>query len=65
MAAPMRRPGVGHRAVITVGDAMVREIQLRRTARLQNAPRGDSDEETRSRLLGSNCGKITGEYPTD
>ena len=53
----MRKPGVGHWAVITVGYAMVREIQLRRTARLRNAPSGDSDEKTRSRLLGSNYGK--------
>ena len=36
---------------------MLRKIKSRRTAGLRNAPSGDSDEETRSRPLGSNYGK--------
>ena len=53
----MRKPGVGHRAVITVGYVMLRKIKSRRTARLRNAPSGDSDEETRSRPSGSDYGR--------
>ena len=53
----MRKPRVGHRAGVTVRYVMLRKIKSRRTARLRNAPSGDSDEETRSRPLGSNYGK--------